>query len=297
MTAKRGQVEGVAGPLQREDWDFCSVPDNEVYACQWWEYARESARIRAFYNPAGSDFFQSVGMAPERQRPNRTTKIEAHRHLVDPIRVQFARFLREYALPVNQTMQRAREHGIAAEALDYPWQCLPSDLRRAVLEDLAPYSTKMPCLTFLPFNRCSDLRDLGIADEDYRCAQLDQQTGIERFRAQVEWAEFTDSQIVEAFRVWVKENRPLGVGHSDQRGKRNSGGLDARLHWVGILRLMSAIPFTRAQTLRPDAWKRYRTMDWPRARQNAGRTFRHLFFFLPEIDRPMHWPTAGRRAK
>src|SRR5450432_1083729 len=82
-------------PPRREDWDFYSVPDDELYACQWWEYARESARIRAFYQPAGSDFFQPVGMAPERQRLNRTTKIEAHRRLVDPIRVQFARFLRE----------------------------------------------------------------------------------------------------------------------------------------------------------------------------------------------------------
>jgi len=102
---------------------------------------------------------------------------------------------------------------------------------------------------------------------------------------------------VEAFRRWVKENRPKGIGRADDRGRRKGPGLEAQLKAVGILRLMNVCSFTSIREKQPEAWKRYRTMDWPRARQNAGRVFRDLFFFLPENDRPLHRPTAGRRAK
>ena len=295
--AKRPSNEEAVESLKREDWDFYSVPADELYACQWWEYARESARIRAFYQPEDSDFFPSPGIEPEVRRLDGTVMIEARRRLLDPIRMQFVRLLWEYALPVKRTMERAHESGIKSDALDCPWQFLPAEVRRGVVEDLAPYFAKMPGLTFLPFNRCSDLRDLGIAGEDYRCARFDRKTGIEWLRAEIDWAEFSDWQIVEAFRRWVKENRPRGVGRADDRGRHKGAGLYAQLKCVGILRLMNAIPFTSIRTRHPDTWKRYRSMDWPRARQNADRTFRRLFFFLPETDRPFHWPTAGRRAK
>ena len=283
--------------LLPEEWDFRSVPDKELYCCQWWEYARESARIRAFFQPGDSDFFPSPGIQPELRAMDGTLMVPARRRMVDPIRMQFAQQLREYTLPVIQTVERLRASGVRDEIFGCSWQRLAEEVRLGVVEDMAPYFAKMPWLTFLPFNRCSDQRDLGIADENYRCAKFDPQTGIERFRVEISWGEFTDWQIVEAFRRWVTENRPRGVGRTDDRGKRKGGGLEARLKSLGALRLMNAHPFTSLCKEYPEAWRRYRNMDWPRARQNAIRTFRELFFFLPDSDQPVHWRTAGGRAK
>lgn len=279
------------------EWDFRAVPDDELYPCQWWEYARESARIRAFYRPEDSDFFPSPGSDPELRDLHGNLIHPARRRVVNPARMQFLKLLREHALSVNATVDHAHRAGLEQAPLDQPWQRLPLGVRRAVVEELAPYFAKMPWLTFLPFNRCSDLRDTGLAGDDYRCAEFDRETGIERFRAEIDWAGFTDWQIVEAFRRWVKENRPRGVGRADDRGRRKGAGLEAPLKAIGILRLLNTCPFTRIRERLPAAWKRYRTMDWPRARQQAGRTFRELFFFLPEGDHPLHWLTAGGRAK
>jgi hypothetical protein len=141
--------------------------------------------------------------------------------------MQFAEQLRLVAEPLRLTMQRAHTLGLTSDALDRPWSSLPQSVRRGVVEDLAPYLAKHPWLTFLPFNRCSDMRDLGIANKDYSCAELDKENGIERLRVQIEWGAFTDAQIEHAFYIWVKENRPRGMGRASERARSSQRA------WVG----------------------------------------------------------------
>jgi hypothetical protein len=295
---KKSAPAALMPPLPREEWDFRQVPDDELEPCLWWEYARESARVRAYYQPADSDFFPCPGMHPEvRGRDGRIIQ-PARRRMIDPERMHFTMAMLDWAFPVGQTMQRTHEAGIeATAALDLPWVRLPETVRRTVVEDLAPYRAKKPAMTYLPFNRCSDLRDLGIADKDYRCAQFDAMHGIERLRVQIDWGQFTDSQIIAAFRCWVDENRPLGVGVKNERGRRKGKGLAAYLKALGIMRLMNATTLHRIEREHPEIWKAYGSMDWPRARKDAGDTFRTYFHFLPEADRPLHWRTAGGRSQ
>lgn len=281
----------------REEWDFRIVPDDELLACNYWEYARESARIRAFYLPGPSDFFPAPPMQPEIKTPDGRIFIKAHRQLIDRPRMAFSEQIWEFALPVRLTSQKAREAGVAPEILNYPWQKLPPLVRRAVVEELAPYFAPHPALTFLPFNRCSDLRDIGIADEDYRCAEMDRELGIERFRAEIDWAQFTDAQITRAFRIWIKENRPKGLGRKNDKGVRKAAGLSSNLTWLAIMRLMNFHPYMKIGDVMPDAKSLYRNADWPRARKNAERFFHVLFHFLPKPDRPIHSRTAGGRAR
>ena len=281
--------------LAHEEWDFRNVPDEELFACNYWEYGRESARIRAFYQPEPSDFFPAPPMQPELRTPDGRVFIKEHRQLDRP-RMQFVQQIWEYALPIRITHEKALQNGVTPEILSHTWQSLPSSVRQEVVKELAPYFAPMPALTFLPFNRCSDLRDIGLADEGYRCAEFDRELGIERFRAEIDWAQFTDAQIVRAFCIWVKENRPQGLGRANDKGARKAAGLSSNLAWLGIMRLMNFHSYTRIGSVMPEAKTLYRSADWPRARKNAERYFHELFHFLPKEDRPIHIRTAGGRA-
>jgi hypothetical protein len=283
--------------LAREEWDFRDVPDDELLACNYWEYARESARIRAFYQPDPSDFFPAPPMQPEIRAADGSIFIKEHRQLLDRPRMQFGQYVWEYALPLRLTHEKAREAGLPPEILSHPWQNLPSPLRRAVVAELAPYFAPHPELAFLPFNRCSDLRDIGLAREGYRCAEMDKEFGIERLRVEIDWAQFTDAQITRAFRIWIKENRPKGLGRKNEKGVRKAAGLSSNLAWLAIMRLMNFHSYMNLGAVMPDAESLYRSADWPRARKNAERFFHELFHFLPKEDRPIHSRTAGGRAR
>jgi hypothetical protein len=207
--------------------------------------------------------------------------------------MRFMEALWSYALPVKLVHDRVV--GKVEQPFDHPWQKLPTSSRCDVVRELSLYFAEKPVLDYLPFNRCSDLRDIGIADENYRCADFDGKLGIERLRVQIDWGEFTDAQIVTAFKTWVSENRPRDIGRADDRGTRKSKGYGNYLAWLAIMRLMHAYPFTSIHKLLPKAWQLYRGTDWPRSRSRSGKYFRELFHFLPPEDRPIRWSTAGGR--
>ncbi|MGD1089820.1 MAG: hypothetical protein ABR955_14030 [Verrucomicrobiota bacterium] len=265
------------------------VPVNELVACCYWEYARESARIRAAFEPDEKVFFPDP-------IPTYTTSPGGVRlktgSVLNTARAQFIDQIHEKALPVLKTVHLAANE--VPHPFDVPWLELSAVVRQAAVKELEPYFADKPALTYLPFNRCSDHHDIGIADADYRCAAFDAEFGIEYLRVQIDWRGFTDAQIIEAFKTWLVENRRVGV--ADRRGVRKQKGYGDNLAWLGIMRLMNAYPFTGIEKIKPDAWLRYKTADWPRARKKAFDVFKGLFPFLPQEDVPMHWQTAGRRA-
>jgi hypothetical protein len=292
----KGKPEGRGLPkregLSKPNWSFEDVPEGELAPCCYWEYARESARIRAAFDPEDKVFFPNpvptYVVSPTGQRLKTGS-------VINTARARFTDRLRENALPVLEIFHRAI--GEVSRPFDSPWLTLSVAVRQAVIAELAPYYAEKPGLAFLPFNRCSDLRDLGIADGEYRCAEFDAELGIERLRVEIDWGGFTDGQIVAAFKVWVAENRPGGIGSADHRGRRKKKGYRAYLAWLGIMRLMNRHSFTSMEREFPEGWKLYRGADWPRARGKARTIFRELFPFLPDEDKPIHWDTAGGRAK
>ena len=282
--------------LARVEWDFNAVSDDdELLPCCYWEYARESARIRAFCSPKDSDFFPAPEMQPEIKGPDGGVFLKARRRLVNPARARFAQSLWIYALPVKLMLDRV--FGTKADPFEKAWVNLRSSFRKAVVQELKPYFAEKPSLPYLPFNRCSDLRDIGLADENYRCAKFDEELGIERLRVEIDWGGFTDAQIVRAFKLWVANNRPSRVGTADERGLRKQKGYRVYLFWLGTMRLMNICPFTRIKMEIPDAWSQRRSEDWPRARKKAISVFKSLFPFLPEEDFPIHSTTTGGRRR
>src|ERR1035438_388701 len=279
--------------IQIEEWNFSNVPLDELLPCCNWEYARESARIKSVFDQDDETYFPpSIVKAKTQSRNGVTLKTNS---VINMERARFISSLREFALPVFLTYQEAIKE--FSRPLDLPWVKLSETTRRKVIEELAPYFAEKPALTFLPFNRCSDLRDIGLADEEYRCAEIDEELGVERLRVEIDWGGFTDMQIIAAFKTWIAENRPRGIGSADHRGRRKTKGYGDYLAWLGIMRLMHTYPFTSIERELPNAWSFYRSADWPRARKKAGKVFFELFHFLPAEDSPIHWQTAGGRAK
>ncbi len=283
--------------IDNAEWDFRELQDDEIHPCCYWEYSRESARICAFFRKNDSKFFPAAPMIPELRGVDGNVFQKAHRSLPHG-RMQFSEQLRLFAEPLRFAMQRAHRAGLTSDALDFPWSRLPRSVRRGVVDDLEPYFRKHPWLSFLPFNRCSDMRDLGIANEGYRCAELDKENEIERLRVQIEWGAFTDAQIEHAFHIWVKENRPRGLGRASERGQRKGQGLENQLKWLGMLRLLNACKPSELKKKYPEAARLYNERaDWPRARKNANRALHEWYPFLPIQDRPIHWPTAAGRGR
>lgn len=278
--------------IQFEEWNFSGVSLDELLPCCNWEYARESARIKSLFDENNVTYFSPSLVKKNQSRNGVVLKTSS---IINQERSRFIDTLRTYALPIFLTYQEAIK--VPCRPLDLPWQKLPEAVRRKVVEELAPYFTEKPALTFLPFNRCSDLRDIGLAGEQYKCAEIDVELGIERLRVEIDWGGFTDTQIATAFKTWIAENRPNGIGSADHRGRRKEKGYGEYLAWLGIMRLMHIYPFTSIKTTSPKAWSFYRSADWPRARKKAKGFFQELFHFLPTEDSPIHWQTAGGRAK
>jgi hypothetical protein len=277
--------------LSESNWNFDRVPDAELIACCYWEYARESARIRAAYDPDEVTFFPPFSAAPAHSGSPYAGRV------LDRARGDFIFQLWEQALPVKITHDRAFQVLRPRAPLDHPWLDLPVELRNAVIQELAPFHPANPEPQFLAFNRCPDQRDLGLAGEDYQCACFDAESGVEYLRVQIDWAGFTDPQIMAAFKAWLVKNRPDGVGVASPRGLRKQKGYRDYLAWLGMLRLMNRCPFTSIQKEMPAAWRCYGKTDWPRARKKAGKVFHGIFPFLPPNELMIHWPTAGGRGR
>lgn len=89
--------------LSESNWNFVRVPEAELIACSYWEYARESARIRAAYDPDEVTFFPPFSAAPAY-----SGSPYAGRRL-DRARGDFIFQIWEQALPVKLTHDRASQ--------------------------------------------------------------------------------------------------------------------------------------------------------------------------------------------
>src|SRR5713101_7067448 len=156
--------------LPRVEWDFCAVRDDELLACCYWEYARESARIRAFFSSEDSGFFPSTETHPEIKGRDGSAPVKARPVRSDSMRLRFVQDLWTHALPLKLMLDRIFKKNI--DPFENAWMRLPPSSRREVVKELEPYFAEKPFLTYLPFNRCSDIRDIGLVDENYRCAEL-----------------------------------------------------------------------------------------------------------------------------
>ncbi len=300
------------------EWNFSDsarVPDEELVACCHWEYARESAFIRDVVQNL-KDVDQGKGSRKPLDAANRDLtrfySIGTPAHLVyhpkfpKPWQSLFkkerarltANFKPEIPVPEKiPAFQITGNYSIASQLFNEAKRV--HEARQAMWRRLSEIDRGAANL-----KEAADLRK-------QLAAPLPSQIvcgggGVGSFIAQMNWQDFTDNEIVAAFKRWIVGiKRPIG-----QRNKKGHKLNDWRvmLDRLAIMRLLHHATLNEMPEKFPDAWKRYGErkavtenqkdyggVDWYRESKNAKRDFHRLFPFLPKSELPSSWRTKGGR--
>jgi hypothetical protein len=127
------------------------------------------------------------------------------------------------------------------------------------------------------------------------CPNLMYQSGMEVLLVEIDWADFTNEQLVEEFALWLKENNPPNVSRPDKRGCRRISER-VKLEFLGIMRLRHDFTLPELRKTRPEAWKRYHSPNrrWGKDLKMALTHFHKLFPFVPQDESPHSWPPKSR---
>ena len=120
------------------------------------------------------------------------------------------------------------------------------------------------------------------------------ESGSENTVVEIQWACFTNDEIVECFRKWVKANRPKQNAAPDGKGKKLNDWRVA-LNRLGVMRALHA--YTFADNRFPAVLKKRGEKFCYAARKSALEKFCELFPFRPKGEKPISWQTKGRRCK
>ena len=290
--------EHVGRGLSPFDWNFDDVPSSELVACCYWEYARESAFFRDLrrrcaeaviqgktdwdvYGFLGAEFNRLEQIHPyelvifdgffgrmpfpaawlDLHEPDR--KRRADIELDRPLAFQRRGSATTAELLLEQARKHVKEYRAAEDKLhrEYPGYG-GGTLRRM---------GKWPEFK----ENCSVLWD----------------EGTEATIVEIGWEHHTNDQIVDAFRKWVKANRPKDMPKPNKQGHKDiSHRVD--LERLAIMRLLHRFTLTQLRQKCQPAWKRYNTPNrrWQRDAQKARARFHSLFPFLPATENPLSWP-------
>ena len=293
--------------LTLEDWNFDAVPEEELQVCCLWEYGRESSFLRSI----------------------RDRSAEAHRlKLAFKERLDFVE--RDFG-KVFSTLGRSailfqegiyglggdKAHPGLISHFPEPWQSLDKREKSALLETAdwdSANSDECPAFRRSNLPRAEAMvklfrpksmkevfgRDGGVGVREYfhaghrlrsLCPCFMYPSGHEVLLVEIDWGDFTNDQILNAFAQWLKENNPPEISRPDKRGHKKISHR-VKLERLGILRLLSRFTLNELPTACAVAWKRYnsRNRRWRKEAALARIHFREFFPFLPENETPLCEP-------
>jgi len=318
--------------LEREEWDFSKVPNNELAGCCWWEYARESAFIRdvrkrcleSRRTDAPNDEqlhqdlqkLQSIGDASE---------VYLRGCFLEPgiVYQSFDERLPNFRHPESQPITGSfpdpwqslspGERACRSLVANYGNGIIPKPIDRGrgyEAEDIAKSFRSRWDQVMAAFHELQrknpgksevQLREEGkLGPHDEIPPSLYWESGLEITVLRIAWANYTNDELVKAFRKWVKEHRPKEIPVPSNKG-RKPGDVRAHLTRLAVMRLLSR--YKTSEVLNPKAdglkailgsaqfsgSKWLDSTKWHDARREAGRFFHGLFPFLPADDKPLSW--------
>ncbi|HSH40119.1 MAG TPA: hypothetical protein VK993_15205 [Chthoniobacterales bacterium] len=318
-----------------EEWDFSGLANTELIACAYWEYARESDFIRCTLRSyrewflsgakrdkasdrlfARMDRLQSIGdvsdviirgccFPADAVWQSVDDKVENYRHRdADPITGSFpapwqtlAHAERTCRSAVANHGKRLRpppiDRGDHFEAEDIGKHCRAR--QDELLADYHRIQGAHPNRSEVELIAEGKLKPWpGIPPSLYW------ESGREVTVIRVAWADYTNDELVQYFRRWVKANRPPNLPIPSRRG-RKPGDWRAYLTRLATMRLLSR--FKPAEIFRASCetsgavWnskqfsgrKWHDTVKWHDARREARQIFHRLFPFLPPSEVPLSW--------
>lgn len=304
-------------PISELDWNFDKVPDSELVACCYWEYARDSAFIRSvrqrcldpkWREMVNSELWEFCGHDIER---------------IQSIGYESEVILQGFFFAPNELHDNRHPNAppITGQFPD-PWQKF-SEEERIYRAHIGNDIVRVP---LVPFKRgqahdakdINDFLQLRRRQRDAENNRVRSQypdkneqdlisagklkipeivpsafwvSGMEVTVVSIQWAQFTNDEIANYFRRWVKANRPAEIPVPSEQGHRL---VNARvnLERLAVMRLLHRCQLAELKTTCPEAWERYHTPNrrWRNDVEKAKAHFRILFPFLPKNELPRSWP-------
>ena len=302
-------------PDQECLFDKKTVPDDQLIACCYWEYARESALIR-----------DAVAVAKRAAEEERTPGPETE------ARAEFrAKADKACELLLRTGYDLAFWVGLP---FPEPWQAVPGPSRKH-WAGIRPRTPAPPQPA--PFQATSDVSnacelarlaaqahekrlsvyaqivqneegpgDQAIDAELRRQLQAEGSVrllgagGVETIIAQVNWRQFNDREILMCFKQWLATNRPCGVAqdHKGEKGSKSGPGRSpkqwrASLERLVIMRQMRCMSHKDLACAAPDSLRdreKFEKAECRKEREKARRDFRELFPWLND-EQPLSWAT------
>ncbi|MCB1233072.1 MAG: hypothetical protein KDN19_22705 [Verrucomicrobiae bacterium] len=317
-------MDEMFSPITEDDWNFSKVPQSELVACCVWEYARESETIAMaadLYWCNVRDIFQrdiySTDPVIKAKEDDEAARIEAKAERVGFDYDAFSEEFRKSDLAYVEGFQRV-VHYARSGAL--PWKQTSSEFRTRLSETFFQSYVFLPvCEAYvgtleklwnahrepLESARIDAERDGGDSDifaELERSIPLklendesDTPEGSFAVAFEIDFARFTDSQILDAFRGWLVQHRPKDCESpkrifldTPSRGRKRSEFMVA-LDRLGLMRLLHWHSPSQLEQIWPSAWEYYlpKQSSFRREIREAERFFHELFPFLPETESPI----------
>jgi hypothetical protein len=287
--------------LREFDWNFERVPDSELVACCYWEYARESAFILGvrercldpkWKNMVNSEFWEYCGKDMAKiQSMGYANEVFLNRFFFEPGNndQDADRELPNFRQPSESHLTGSFPH---------PWQSLSAEERK----ERSRIRSDRTAIPLLPFKRGMPTHAQDIS-QHVKMQRANAEAERERVRrenprvrektlvrlgkleypqvkpsvflaggrevtmVEINWAEFTNDEIATYFRRWVKANRPKDVAAPSAKGHKPKDWR-AKLTRLAVMRLLARFRLSDIVTAKqagiPAVWesKQFAGQKW-----------------------------------
>ena len=299
--------------LSRNDWDFDNVPDNELVACCFWEYARESETLltattftsrrqgKSFIlerTPAACAAINRILKLPSDQRASLYQLLavfdgRAWAELTSTEKAQYAVMIPREVTPLRLAYLEELEALLDAN------QTIPAEAVKRLKKFGVPESKLSgEGIKRKPFNCVDALQLSGVLR---LCQSGDWRKGCSVVAVTVDFAHYNDKELAAAFEILVAGLRPRGLAAPKRaslfpkaQGKKLKDW-KAALYRLGVMRALHAHTF--ADHRFPEPFRKRGEKACYFARKAALKTFHSLFPFHPKEEKPIHWSTKGSRSR
>jgi hypothetical protein len=275
MKKPNAQPASADANFQEHDWNFDLVPGDELMACCYWEYARESAFICGLRQRCWEHWKPRL---KRRKWWNEPEDRKTHQDIqkVQSIGAVAYIFLHGFCCPPDGVLPDALplkpgEVYRLTGSFPKPWQLLTAQERK--YRSHVPPRGLVDFVQLVPFERGISL-DAGdivkkIAQQRRLCAHesaaarqqhpnltdealvrngiikypdtrpsVTYASGAEHTVVQINWGSFTNEEIIQSFRQWVKANRPEDIPAPDGKGRNKARDWRVALERLAIMRLL-----------------------------------------------------------
>jgi hypothetical protein len=291
---KHNQAENFSSPrLSKADWNFDAVPDVELVACCYWEYARESAFLVGLKR--NWDAWDGCGRCPEvlAQGFNRIQQAAPHTFVYLQAILAESSFPEPWQKLPGKSRQRLvkLDLGIPA-ALSAGGDLVEAERAlEAARAQIKAYRTAVDELhAKWPGYGEATLQRRGLWPKTQPLERTFWDDGYESLVVRIAWENHTNEQILESFRQWLKQNRPKQMPAPSGKGHKLISQRVA-LERLGIMRLLHCFRPVELREQLPAAWQKYNSANrrWQKDAQKAVAEF-HQFFPILKDEHPLSWP-------